>query len=316
MSAIIMEPLVSVVIPTHNAAQYLGEALESVFSQSYGNLEILVVDDGSTDGTAALLGSFASRLTYLSQEKSGPSKARNTGITNARGEYVAFLDADDIWLSNKIEKQVEILQKNPDAAFVYAQSQDFDDQTDRETTVHPENVCSGNLFEMLLVRPLVTLSSVVMKSSILLDVGGFDEALATAEDTHLYLKIARNYKIIGIPEILVRKRKHKKNLSDRIDVEIGSLACLDRIVRTFPDTEPGKYLPMRNAYLIKGKAMMLDYFYSGAYAKCRMTARKLFRMRLFSPELIGYFVLTLFPPLIVTSVRSFNRLIYKALSHW
>jgi len=73
---------------------------------------------------------------------------------------------------------------------------------------------------------------------------------------------------------------------------------------------------MRNAYLIKGKAMMLDYFYSGAYAKCRMTARKLFRMRLFSPELIGYFVLTLFPPLIVTSVRSFNRLIYKALSHW
>jgi glycosyltransferase involved in cell wall biosynthesis len=293
------EPLISIIIPTYNSAQYLPEALNSALAQSYTPIEILVIDDGSTDNTARVMSDYADATIYVRQPQSGPSKARNRGIEKAKGAYTAFLDADDIWLPQKLETQMRVLEQDPMAAMVYSRSTHFHDRTGKVLRVFPKEMHSGMLFDVLLAAPLLLLSSVVVRTKILKELGGFDECLKTAEDTHLYLRIAHQHRIIGVPEVLVRRRIHDSNLSNQVDVNIGTLSCLDRIVRLFPETDPKIYAAMAGAYRIRGKAMMLDYFHSSAYAACNRTARRLLSLRVWDTKIILYFLLTLFPgPLI------------------
>jgi glycosyltransferase involved in cell wall biosynthesis len=117
-----VQPLVSVIIPTFQSARYIVEAVESVLGQTYAPIEIIVVDDGSTDDTRERLRPYFDRLRYVYLENSGPSKARNHGVRLARGELIAFLDADDRWLSNKLETQIRCLMNEPTAALVHSTS--------------------------------------------------------------------------------------------------------------------------------------------------------------------------------------------------
>lgn len=298
------EAKVSVIIPTFNSAIYLRDAINSVLDQTYSALEAIVIDDGSTDETASVIKSFPDRVIYIRQERSGPSNARNRGIAAATGEYVAFLDADDIWLPSKLEKQLKSLQQYPEAGLVYSRIVNFRDRTGKELGVYPREMHSGILFDLLLTTPLLLLSSVVVRNQVLKELGGFDEGLTTAEDTHLYLRIARNFRIIGVPDILVRRRIHDRNLSNRVDIQIGTLDCLDRIARLYPETDPKIYSPMAKAYRNRGKSMMLDLFHSGAYANCNRTARRLLRLRIWDTKIMLYFFLTLFPRHLISSGRS------------
>ena len=307
MCFVMKRPIVSVIIPTYNSVQYLGEAIESVFLQTYQNLEVIVVDDGSTDDTASFMNAYRERVKYLRQQNQGPSKARNAGISIAIGPYTAFLDADDVWVPEKLEKQINAIEQDPNIALIYSRCVFFDEQTGQEQEIHPKEISSGNVFETILDRPLCALSSVVVDSRILKAVNGFDEALNTAEDTHLYLKIARDHKVMGIPDILVKKRNHRSNLSSRVDVPIGTLGCLDRIVELFPELDVDKYLPMRKAYLKKGKGMIFDYFASGAYYDCNRTAIKLLGLNFYHPVVLAYFILTLFPAPLIRVMRSIVR---------
>ena len=118
-------PLVTVIIPVYNASLYLPQALDSVFAQTHARMEVIVIDDGSTDNTAKLMAGYADRTVYIKQKRSGPSKARNRGITEAKGLYTAFLDADDTWFPHKLEKQLKALQRDSGAALVYSRSVDF-----------------------------------------------------------------------------------------------------------------------------------------------------------------------------------------------
>ncbi len=304
-------PLISVIIPTYNSAPYLSEALESVFAQTHTCLEVLVIDDGSTDNTAAVMADYTDRTVYIRQVQSGPSRARNRGIAKAKGAYIAFLDADDIWLPAKLEKQLRAFQQDPEASLVYSRSVDFRDRTGKELRIYPREIHSGMLFDLLLTAPLFLLSSVVVRNQVLKELGGFDEGLTTAEDTHLYLRIARNHKIIGVPDVLVRRRIHDCNLKNRVDVAIGTLSCLDRIVRLFPETDPKIYPVMAGAYRNRGKAMMMNYFHSGFFAACNRTACHLLKLSIWDSRIIAYFLLTLLPrPLI-----SFGRSILRRLSN-
>ena len=111
-------PLVSVVIPAYNCERYLGRAIRSVLAQTYPRIECIVVDDGSTDGTAEVIDRFGSAVRAIRQENGGAAAARNAGIRTATGRYIAFLDADDYWLRNKLELQIHILEKNPDLVLI------------------------------------------------------------------------------------------------------------------------------------------------------------------------------------------------------
>ena len=123
-------PVVSAIIPTYNFGRFLGEAIQSVLDQTFTDFELIVVDDGSTDDTREVVGSFNdSRIRYIYQENRGLPAARNTGIKASRGEYIAFLDSDDIWLTQNLELKVKSLDSHPDAGLVCSDGYNFDDAT-------------------------------------------------------------------------------------------------------------------------------------------------------------------------------------------
>lgn len=203
------EPLVSVILPTYNRAFYLSRAIESVFSQNYRNIELIVIDDGSTDNTREVVEKIGDkRIVFMrTPTNRGVSSARNAGIRRAKGEYIAFQDSDDIWLPGKLAKQVEVLEGlTEDTAFVYC----IMSRTNTAGVKHfvPDDSISrelrrGRLFKKLLIRNYIGAPAVCIRRSVLENVGTFDTQMPSLEDYDLLLRIAKNYRIEYIDEVLV-----------------------------------------------------------------------------------------------------------------
>jgi glycosyltransferase involved in cell wall biosynthesis len=305
--SLLKEPKVSVVIPVFNCANFIGDAVESVLCQTLKPIEIIVVNDGSTDNTNDILKKYSGKIICIQQENRGPASARNNGIRNAKGEFIAFLDSDDIWVPNKLERQMEVFLRNPDLAMVYSRCVDFDSEDGTSLANSPTSVYSGEIFEKLLTESFIPLPSVVVRSWILTAVGMFDESLITAEDNNLYLKIAKTWHIFGLDEVLVRRRRHAGNLSFRADVPIGTLKNLDRIVALYPETAPEKWPPMKRAYLLRGRGMMSDLFVAAEYSACQKIAARIHHLHPFDLTAMRYYFLTLFPARLLNYVRRFKH---------
>lgn len=209
-----MDPLVSVIIPTYNRAEYVAQAVESVLNQTYSEIETIVVDDGSTDSTPEVLRKYQDKINYIYQERSERSKARNEGFRHSKGDCIAFLDSDDVWLPTKIEKQVRVFNEQPDVGLVYTGIQFID------TNGAP---CSGRLcwdepvrealYEDLMTHNVITgsLSSIIVLRECLDRVGLFDESMIACEDLDLYRRIAKYYEFHKIDLPLVKVRIHGDN---------------------------------------------------------------------------------------------------------
>jgi glycosyltransferase involved in cell wall biosynthesis len=297
------EPLITVIIPCYNSSAYISEAIESVLSQTYCNFELIVVNDGSTDNTEKTIRKYLDKIIYLKQENAGPAAARNCGIQKAQGYYVAFLDADDLWLPDKLQMQVQAFDNYAGAALVYTKFVNFEDQSGKTLSILPD-APSGMLFDKLLIESLILLSTVMIRRELLLEAGCFDEGLQTAEDTNLWLKIARRYRIDAVPEVLVLRRLHEANISTRVDISIGTLDNLDRIVALYPDVAPDRYEPMKRAYEIRGTAMASDLFYGGNFRDCRCVCRKLKALGIDNLPLKRLFLMTLLPGTVNNLLRS------------
>ena len=199
------KPLVSVILPTYNRAWVLAEAVESVLTQDYPHLELIVVDDGSTDGTPALLATFGNRLRCIRQANQGVSAARNTGIRAAQGELIALLDSDDTWLPGKLTAQVAFFEDHPQA--LICQTEEI--WIRNGVRVNPgqrHRKQSGMLFERSLALCLISPSAVMLRRSLLDDVGLFDTSLPACEDYDLWLRITRQYPVHLIDTPLIVKR--------------------------------------------------------------------------------------------------------------
>jgi len=190
-------PKVSVIIPTYNRAHYLKSAVESVLSQEYSDLELIVVDDGSTDGTKALLEGYGDRLIYSRQERKERSAARNKGVSLAKGEYVAFLDSDDVWFSDKLKRQVPILDDAPrNVVLVHGHKQTVDDGLKPLSVREDKPLRSGSsgarkreTYEVYLRSHRIFTSTILIRRSELLEAGGYDTAINGREDLDLYLRL-------------------------------------------------------------------------------------------------------------------------------
>ncbi len=305
----ISQSLVSAIIPCYNSAKYLPEAIESVLKQTYKHIEIIIVNDGSTDDTDDIVNPYLDRIKYIKQANAGPAAARNKGISHANGEYIAFLDADDLWCADKIQKQIEIIGTSTDIALVYSKFENFCNETGEKLSEMPDSTPSGGLFDLILQKNIILLSSVLARQSYLLDVGCFDESLITAEDTNLWLKIAYKYPIQAIPEVLVYRRMHRGNISSRVDINVGTLDNLDLIVKRYPTVAPHIYLPMKAAYKVRGTALATDLFYGSQYEKCHFVCKKLIAMHIVNPMLLTYFSCTLLPKSAINALRC----IYKKI---
>jgi glycosyltransferase involved in cell wall biosynthesis len=213
-----MNHLVSVVIPTYNAIAYLPEAVNSVLSQTHQELEVLVVDDGSTDGTCELDVLGDRRVEYIRiTHTGGPASPRNVGIKQSRGELVAFLDADDAWRPAKLERQIEHLHRTG-AALVYCDGEVIDATGKRVRASYHENMQtpSGDVFIHLYSNNFIPASSVVVRREALAKVGPFsaEAKFKGVEDYELWLRISAGFRIGYLTEILFRYRERAGSLSD------------------------------------------------------------------------------------------------------
>ena len=204
-------PRVSVVIPTFNCAAYLPLAIDSVLKQSYKDLEILVVDDGSTDGTVDQISHYAKHIRYLYQENEGASTARNRALEMSTGEYIAYLDADDVWYPQKLERQVEYLDRDTECGLVHSEVCVIDEQD--EILHHQFNaetarsVPQGSCLLQLLQDSHIQTLTVVERRECFEKVGGFDKRLPVAQDYMHWILIAlEGWKFGYIGEPLAKYR--------------------------------------------------------------------------------------------------------------
>jgi glycosyltransferase involved in cell wall biosynthesis len=207
-------PLVSVVMPCFNAAPYLAEAMESALRQSYRNVELILVDDGSTDDSQAvatrLAAQYTGQVTRLATRREGPYPARNVGLSHARGEFVAFLDADDYWGADFLEKLHAALVDN-DAALAYCGWQNVG-ATDRtnEPYVPPDYEKEGKLELFLRAAAPWPIHAALVRKSVIEEVRGFDTNFATCMDYDLWLRIGASRPIVRVPEVLAFYRHHDR----------------------------------------------------------------------------------------------------------
>ena len=233
-----MNPAVSVVIITYNKADTVGQAIESVLRQTYADYEILVVDDGSTDNTAEVVGRYGSRVRYLLKKNGGTGSARNLGLDQARGRYVAFLDGDDLWLPRKLELQMAAFEKEPGIIAVQCGAY----CVDQDLRVFETRVCHprfDRLQDFLLFRNLPAFSSTVtVRREVFGKIGGFGTDLVILSDWDMACRLASVGILRSIPDLLVLYRHYPKNQSRDVQIHVESGA---RSLQRF--FAPGASLP-------------------------------------------------------------------------
>ncbi len=209
-------PEVSVIIPTYNSARYLTAAVESVLDQSFRDFEILVIDDGSTDHTEQAMASYGSPVRYIRQQNSGVAAARNHGIRESRGRYIAFLDADDTWLPHKLERQLGELVTRPDYRACFSAFFVVDGALNLLGISHGSRSDIG--VEELLTRGNVvgSICSVLCARSLLEITGSFDSALSQCADWDLWVRVAIHTRFHYVDEPLVTYRQHATNMSRNV----------------------------------------------------------------------------------------------------
>lgn len=236
-----MQPKVSVIIPVFNGEQYIAMALESVFSQTYQNYEVIVIDDGSTDRTEEIMAPFLSELKFIRQPNSGPACARNKGIENSIGEFVAFLDHDDIWLPNKLNLQVPYLEQSKTVSLVYSDFGTFNDQgiiEDSASRARGLFMPSGYVFPYLFFDPICWTSTVLVRRSCLHEIGGFDEdqKIHMAEDYDLWLRLSKKIEFHYINQVTAMYRQSPNSLSRNVGGGVkAEIHMLQKVMENFPE---------------------------------------------------------------------------------
>ncbi|HKK90861.1 MAG TPA: glycosyltransferase [Desulfobacteraceae bacterium] len=234
------QPLVSTIIPTFNRGWCVAEAVASVLEQTHDPMEIIVVDDGSTDNTLDVLEPFMEKITLIQQPNRGVSAARNSGIKNARGDYVAFLDSDDLWLPDKTALQIDFFAGNPQA--MICQTEEI--WIRRGKRVNPKKKHkkqSGMIFEPSLHLCLVSPSAVMMRRCFFDTVGYFDETLGACEDYDLWLRTALTLPVFLVDKACtVKKGGHRDQLSAEHSLDRYRIQSIQKILNCCDLTENQK----------------------------------------------------------------------------
>jgi glycosyltransferase involved in cell wall biosynthesis len=280
-------PLVSAVIPTYNYARYVAGAVESVLAQSFDDLEIVVVDDGSIDETADTLDPFAERIRYIRQEHRGLAAARNTGIRVARGPYVAFLDSDDLWLPEKVSVQIARLDGDPAVGLVYGEAALFTETSPGTATLHSywAHHPSGKILPWLVRQNVVPSPTPMVRRELFDQVGSFDETLSACEDWDMWIRIAQVSEFAYVDRVLAKYRVHAANMSlDHERMMTNGLRVLEKAFSS-PDLSPEIRRLRRSIISRRHADYALHCFYARQYAQAR---RSVIRAVTLDPRCLSY----------------------------
>lgn len=279
---------ISVIIPSFNYGKFIGEAIESVLAQTYPIHEAIVIDDGSSDNTEDVIKKFGAKVNYIKQKNCGVSAARNNGVKNSSGDFIAFLDADDIWHSEKIAKQMAKFAEDENVGLVHCGMHEFDHTSGETVRLHLEGeegwVADGLL---LFGKPVVIVSgsAIVVSREAFLQSGGFDTNLIVAEDWDFCYRIARKFKVGFAREVLVEYRNHGKNAHSNVEEMERSMGIFYE--KAFQTDDENILRLRRSAYGNFHTKLAGSYFQAENYAQFIKHSVKSFQM---SPGNIFYFV--------------------------
>jgi glycosyltransferase involved in cell wall biosynthesis len=266
-------PLVSAAIPAYNAARFLADAVDSVLAQTYPNLEICIVDDGSTDNTPQVIERYRDepRVRAFRQVNAGPAAARNHAVRESKGAFLAFLDADDLWLPDKIERQLRVFFEQPDIGIVYTDVCVLLLSPDGQWNPAPSRLCChrGHAFREVVNGTFIGPSSTMIPRGIFDKYGGFPPDLITAEDRYLFARIAHDYPIDYVDEELVIMRRHGGNISWDPAREPQTLDFLRKIAEQFPECSLSKGGWMRTTYADTARTSGDDALHAGRMGQAR-----------------------------------------------
>jgi len=281
------QPLVSVVLPTYNRDYIISRAIDSVLNQTYSNLELIVVDDGSTDNTDAILNEYIttdSRVNYVKQEHLGANKARNLGIKLAQGQYIAFQDSDAVWFKNKLEKLLNVsCWHAEDYAGVFSAFYRCD--LNGRKSIIPQNKIEllpwEDQFRLLLTNNFIDTASMLLKKKAVMDIKGFNDALPRFQDWEFCLRLGIKYKLYYYPEPLYISYDSPNSISKNKE---ASIEALEFILSNFYDlisqdrkTLSFHYYRLGSSYFLLGdKLKAINNFYKAVLNNplCIMTLSK------------------------------------------
>jgi len=229
-------PVISVIVPAFNAEATILETIQSIQNQTFADFELIVINDGSTDGTLALLEQVQdARLRVFSYPNGGLPTARNRGIDHAKGEFISFIDADDLWAADKLERQLQALQQHPEAGVAYSWTAFIDEQS-RFLYAREPLTFAGDVYPQLLVDNFISNgSNILLRRQLLEAVGVFDPTLKSGEDWDFYIRLAAKTQFAVVPQYQILYRKSSASMSSKVRVmEANILTVIDRAFQKAP----------------------------------------------------------------------------------
>lgn len=314
-------PLVTVIIPVFNGAKTIQDTIASVLNQSFSDFELLIMNDGSTDNTLEVVAGFDdARIKVLSHPNSGSNPTRNRGIEAATGEFISFIDADDLWTPDKLEAQLNALKDAPQAAVVYSWTDCIDEQG-HYLRPGAHAIVSGDVHANLLLTDCIgSGSNVLVRKQALIDAGKFDESLPNAQDWDMWLRLSARYQFACVPKTQVLYRVSPASLSSNVQrMEDASMRVIERSFSQAPAA-----LQYLKPYSLGNRYKFLTYralqgtpklhkalFASRYFFNAVRYDPYLLRMRLFWKVLITIAAMSLLPP---RQARAFLDRLKKPLS--
>lgn len=279
-----MQPAVSVIMPTYNRADYLKKSIQSVLDQTFSDFEIIVINNYSTDDTLEVTKAFNDpRIKTINFKNEGIiAKSRNQGILQSTGKYIAFLDDDDLWCSNKLELQIKYLECNPEFDLVYSRALIIDEHdTQKGLLIDPNNVKSGQIFLDLLYENFIPILTVLIKKSVFDTVGLFNEdpLMRAAEDYELWLRISLKSNVGYIDKPLALYRMHSSSVSMAINKPQLRQKTLQNVILN--SVAPQKYFAEINSNIERLNSDISVFFWRGSdKANARIYAKRYFLINL------------------------------------
>ena len=290
-------PLVSVILPVYNGSRWLNDAIESVLKQTYKKLELLIVDDGSTDDSKVIINTYAQdkRLHYIYQQNKGFSAAINRGIFESKGDLVGFIGQDDIWLPRKLEIQLLFFAKDPELGLLHSNYlciDSFGEFLNERVIKIPLLLNRNKLIAKLFLENFIGFETVLVKKNCLVSAGTFDERMIGFSDHDMWLRLAGFSKIRYVNATLVKKRLHKSQVTRRTQsVSQDELLLVTKVVNRYPMLKKVERKKLSELYLIMG----INCLRNNNYCEAKKDLRYAVKYRPFAwKAIVAYFVPSLY----------------------